>query len=124
MRCASRPKGWCMSMMLSRAGRNRSFWRSSRGVDMSISGRVECPQGNQIPGRSGNGKRRKSTAVGLQSCKIDYFGASDLLIPSRMWAFFTDDELAFIHYWLRSWYGLQWVTKREARKLFGQLLWS
>src|SRR5215213_9211402 len=34
---ANRTKEWCMSMMLSKAGRNRSFWRSSRGVDMSIS---------------------------------------------------------------------------------------
>jgi hypothetical protein len=78
-------------MMLSRAGRNRSFWRSSRAVDMSISGLRECSGLNQIPGQSGNGKRRKSTAIGAQSCKIECGGASDTPIISMRSGFFTDD---------------------------------
>jgi hypothetical protein len=46
---------------------------------------------NQIPGWSGNGKRRKSTATGPQSCKMESFGASDLPIQPKRSGFFTDD---------------------------------
>jgi len=46
---------------------------------------------NQILSRSGNGKRRESTAVGAQSCENKSFDRPDSPITSTSSAFFTVD---------------------------------
>ncbi|ANY79517.1 hypothetical protein BB934_15865 [Microvirga ossetica] len=46
---------------------------------------------NQILGWTGTGKRRKSTAVGAQSCEIEGDHAPDIPIVSMRSGFFTDD---------------------------------
>jgi hypothetical protein len=54
-----------------------------------------CPRWKQIPGRSGKGKRRKSTAVGPLPCTIEGNVVSDLPIVSTTSGFFTDNDQAF-----------------------------
>jgi hypothetical protein len=48
---------------------------------------------NQIPGWSGNGKRRKSTAVVPQSCKSEAGDTANIPIVPMGSGTFTDDDL-------------------------------
>src|SRR5215472_3348314 len=69
-------------MISSNAGRNRSFWRSSRGL-ATASPNADDPPPN----------RKKSGPAAAISCKINYFTGRVLPAVSTVPRFFTDDAI-------------------------------
>src|SRR3546814_18120686 len=69
---ASRTKGWPMSMISSSGGRNRSFCRSSRGLDIVRLHLGKPRPENHEPAKTGIQKRKKAGLETRLSCKTRY----------------------------------------------------
>src|SRR3546814_14827296 len=80
-----------MSMISSSGGRNRSFCRSSRGLDIVRLHLGKPRPENHEPAKTGIPKRKKAGLDTRLSCKTDYFITADQLDVSAASGFFTGD---------------------------------
>ena len=88
---ASRTSGWRRLMISSRAGRNKSSWRSSRGWLMAVPDSESRRRRNHEPPKSGIPKRKKTATHNRLSCKIEYLLRSNHGDSSIASEFFTGD---------------------------------
>ena len=89
---ASRTSGWRRLMISSRAGSNKSSWRSSRGWLMAVPLQRISPSKESRTAQIRDPKRKKTATHNRLSCKIEYLLRSNHGHSSIASEFFTGDR--------------------------------